>query len=132
MDPRMFKKHNFLYRIFTFSGCVSAGEFWWGLCMRLFSFFAATIALCIFLSSVLPATAEQIIEIVNVAVPLLGIVWLIPIAALTRRRFRDGNISVKNYFWLLLPVIGWIVFIVRLCARSVNDHPDETSAIFYQ
>ena len=132
MDPRMFKKHNIFYRIFTFSGCVSASEFWWGLFTRIFSFFAAVVALCILLSAALQGTAEQINRVVNIAVPILGIIWLAAIAALTRRRLRDANVSPKNYFWLLVPVIGWIVFIVKLCARSVNDHPDESSAIFYQ
>ena len=34
---------------------------------------------------------------------------------------RDAGFTAKSYLWLLLPVVGWLIFIVkRLCARSVD------------
>ena len=50
----------------------------------------------------------------------------IPGLAITVRRLRDAGQSWKNFFWILLPLIGLIVFIVKLCKDSI---PDDGTAV---
>ena len=49
---------------------------------------------------------------------LAQLALLLPTAAAATRRFRDAGKSFYNFFWLLLPVVGWIVLIVKLAAES--------------
>jgi len=118
MDKRLFQKRYFLWRMFTFSGYISPGQFWSEIAMRIIGFFCATIILCIVLSATVPTDTEGVIALVNFWVPILGILWFIPVVVLTRRRLRDAGYSARSYLWLLLPVAGWIVFVVRLCAPT--------------
>ena len=46
---------------------------------------------------------------------------VIPLLSLTVRRLRDAGYSAKNLFWLLIPGIGAIVFLVRLCSESKTE-----------
>ena len=119
MDKRLFQKRYFLWRGLTFSGFISPGQFWTEIAMRIIGFFCATIVLCIVLSVSMPADVEDIVALVNILVPIMGAFWLIPIIVLTRRRLRDAGYSAKSYLWLLIPVVGLIVFVVRLCARTL-------------
>ncbi len=48
-----------------------------------------------------------------------SIAALIPGIAITVRRLRDAGYKWTSYFWLLLPIVGQIIFIVRLCKPSV-------------
>ena len=43
---------------------------------------------------------------------------LIPELALFVRRMRDAGKSWANLFWIFLPIAGWIVLIIKLCAPS--------------
>ena len=125
MDKRLFQKKYFLWRMLTFSGHISPGQFWTEIATRIIGFFCATIILCIVVSVAVSADVEGTIAIVNMLLPILGLLWLIPIIALTRRRLRDAGYSAKSYLWLLVPLAGPIVFIVRLCARTVKRKPEE-------
>ena len=125
MDKRLVQKRYFLWRIFTFSGYISPSQFWSEIALRLIGFFCATIFLCIALSVAIPGDVERILALVDVLLPVLGVLWLIPIVALTRRRLRDAGYSAKSYLWLLIPVVGQIVFIVRLCCKTAPRKPEE-------
>lgn len=125
MNKKLFKKRNFLYRTFSFSGYITAGNFWSEIGIRLIEFFCASIFLCIAVSVLVPGDTEDLIDLVHILVPALGLLWAVPIVPLTRRRLRDAGYSAKSYLWLLLPVIGWIVFIVRMFAKSVPRKPGE-------
>ena len=52
---------------------------------------------------------------------IFGFVSLSPCLAITVRRLRDAGYSPKSFFWLLLPGIGSIAFIVRLFSKSVHN-----------
>ncbi len=45
---------------------------------------------------------------------------LLPSLAIAARRLRDGGFSPWFLFFLLLPVIGWIVLLVLFCMPSKN------------
>ena len=119
MDKRLFKRGNFLFRMFSFKGYINGPSFWSDLMIRLISFVCAVILLCIAVSVIVPGEPEQIVTLCENLVPFLALLWILPLVPLTRRRLRDGGFTAKAYLWLLLPVIGWLVFICRLCAKSV-------------
>ena len=54
-----------------------------------------------------------------------SIAALIPGLAITVRRLRDAGYSAKSYLWLLLPIVGWTVFVIRLCAKTAKRKPEE-------
>ena len=125
MDKRLVEKKYFLWRMFTFSGYISPGQFWAEIPTRIIGFLCAVIILCIMLSASMTADTAEIVARVNILVPILGVLWMIPMVALTRRRLRDAGYSAKTFLWLLVPVAGLIVLIVRLCAPTVPRKPEE-------
>ena len=125
MDKRLVEKRYFLWRMFTFSGFISPGQFWSEIAMRIIGYFCAVILLCIVVSAALPLDTEEIIALMDILIPILSALWLIPIIILSRRRLRDAGYSAKSYLWLLVPVAGWIVFIVRLCAPTAPREPEK-------
>ncbi len=125
MDKRLFEKRYFLWRMFTFSGYISPGQFWSEIAMRIIGYFCAVIILCIVLSVSVHAATERIVALANTLVPILGVLWFIPIIILSRRRLRDAGYSARSYLWLLIPVVGLIVFIVRLCAPTAPREPEK-------
>ena len=125
MDKRLFDKKYFFWRKLTFSGYISRGQFWTEIAMRSIGYFCAVILLSIAVTVALPLDTEEIIALMDILIPILGVLWLIPIVILSRRRLRDAGYSAKSYLWLLLPCIGWIVFLARLCARTAPRKPDD-------
>jgi uncharacterized membrane protein YhaH (DUF805 family) len=125
MDKRLFRKQSFLWRIFTFSGYITPKQFWSEIITRCIGFFCAMIFLCIVLSATVPGDVEDVKNVLRFALPALGVLWSIPLVVLSRRRLRDAGFSAKSYLWLLLPVAGWIVFLVRLCARTAPRKPED-------
>ena len=78
--------------------------------------------LCFVISVTVPWDTESLIELIDRIMPFLALVWMIPIAALTRRRLRDAGFTAKSYLWLLLPVVGWVIFLVRLCRDTAEEN----------
>lgn len=117
---RKYKKPNVFQRNFSFAGEIGVSEFWSEMGVRLIGFLCAAILVCMLITVLVPGSEEQLVKIVDVAIPVLAVLWVIPMIALTRRRLRSAGYSAKSYLWLLLPVIGWIIFIARLCAKSAS------------
>ncbi|MBQ7415840.1 MAG: DUF805 domain-containing protein [Oscillospiraceae bacterium] len=44
---------------------------------------------------------------------------LIPGLSIAVRRLNDAGYSWKSLLWMLLPLVGWIIVLVRLCRPSV-------------
>lgn len=121
------RKQSFLHRTFTFSGSMTPSQFWSGLGLRLIGCICGVILVCILIAAVVPGDTEELIAVANIGVSIFGVAWLLPVIPMSRRRLRDGGFSAKTYLWLLLPVIGWIVFVARLCAKSVEVNAAEAS-----
>ena len=49
---------------------------------------------------------------------VLSIITLLPWLAASARRLRDAGLSMNNFWWLVLPVVGWIIWIVQLAQPS--------------
>ena len=115
---RKFKKPNIFQRNFSFAGQIGMAEFWSEVGVRLISLMCMAILTCIVIVVAVPGDTEDLIAIVDLVMPVLAVLWIGPIIALTRRRLRDAGYSARSYLWLLLPVIGWIIFLIHLCSKS--------------
>ena len=115
-----YKPPNFFQRNFSFAGTMTAGEFWTEFGMHLIGLLCSAIVLSILLSLVLPLETDQVIVVVEIAVAVMSVLCVISLAALSRRRLRDVGYGAKSYLWLLLPVVGWIIFLARLCSKSAE------------
>ena len=72
--------------------------------------------------------ATAILSIIARIVPILGILSsiyslaiLVPSIAIAVRRFNDGGKKWTCIFLPLIPLVGWIICIVKLCAPSVAE-----------
>ncbi|HQG69839.1 MAG TPA: DUF805 domain-containing protein [Rhodoglobus sp.] len=114
----------------TFEGRATRPEFWW---FALFSFLVSAA-----LSALLPGQYMMGgYQPINNDVVMLGdafrsgpvinlagfwsIAVLLPSLAVTVRRLRDAGHRWTEIFWILLPIAGAIVLIVRLCDPSKSD-----------
>lgn len=49
---------------------------------------------------------------------LLSFVTFLPTLTAAVRRLRDAGESMHNFWWLLLPIVGWVIWIVKLAKPS--------------
>lgn len=91
-----------------FAGRAGLAEFWW------FILFGGLV------STALAALNELIpgVMLGTSLVSIWSLVALLPTLALAVRRLRDGGNSWVQLFWLLVPIAGLIVVILRLCDPS--------------
>ncbi|MDR2256283.1 MAG: DUF805 domain-containing protein [Arthrobacter sp.] len=104
-----------------FTGRAGRPEFWW---FALFTFLVS-----VAIDIVLPGSAYTLVD----GAPLLtwwnspaegvqnlwSLATLLPSLAVTVRRLRDAGRHWGNVFWILLPIIGWIILIVQLAQPGV-------------
>lgn len=50
-----------------------------------------------------------------------SLVTLVPSIAIFVRRMHDVNKSGWAWAWCLLPLVGWVIVLVFLCTKSVNE-----------
>ena len=112
----MYKRPHF----FSFSGQMTMAEFWSSFFGSIMGCFCTLMGLCILLCVTVPAEVEELKEMMYWVTIANCLFWLVHIAAVSRRRLRDAGFTAKSYLWLLLPVVGWLIFIRRLCARSAE------------
>ena len=98
---------------------MTASLVWSECAVTVISYLCSLIILMMILSVALPVSSERLSEIMNYVAIALALLWCIPIARNTRFRLRDAGYGPKAYLWLLLPVIGWLIFIVILFAKSI-------------
>lgn len=88
----------------NFSGRTSVGGYWW-------AYLANFIV-----SFVIGLTGVEVLATVY------ALAALIPTISIAVRRLRDAG---KSWGWLfinLVPLVGWIIFIIMLCKPSVNSN----------
>lgn len=94
-----------------FSGRATRPEFWW---FTLFSVLVSTA-----LGALNIVTPDGAILIGSSLASVWGVAVLLPSLAVAVRRLRDAGHRWTELFWLLLPLAGLIVLIVRLCDPSL-------------
>jgi len=85
----------------NFNGRMSRANFWW----------AYLGFLIIYLIAVLFGVAFGN----NIVAELVALGCSLPTLTGEIRRLHDSNHSFKAFFWVLLPIVGWIYWIVLLC-----------------
>ena len=66
-------------------------------------------------------TAQQIYTVTQVVYNLYGLCFFVALLSMTIRRLRDAGYTAKTLFWLLLPGIGMVALLCRLCEASVPE-----------
>jgi uncharacterized membrane protein YhaH (DUF805 family) len=123
-------------RYADFIGRSGVAEFWW---FMLFVF-------------LVNAGAGLLDSMIPESIPSIGSIWVlgygssdgpfsglwalgtvVPVLAIAVRRLRDGGNRWVKLFWLLLPIAGLVVVIIRLCdpslAAPVQDAPVQDAPI---
>ena len=108
---------------------MSAGMFWSEFGIQVVSYFCAVLIVAMILSATLNTSTEKVIQIVEYTALCMVPLFCIPIIRNTKRRLRDAGYTAKAYLWLLLPVIGWLIFVFLLLKKSVPRKPDGTMMI---
>jgi uncharacterized membrane protein YhaH (DUF805 family) len=90
-----------------FTGRASRSEFWW------FVLFTTLVSTA--LGTLNFATPEGVVSIGSSLAGLWSVAVLLPSLAISVRRLRDAGRSWAELFWLLLPLVGLIILIVRFC-----------------
>lgn len=98
-----------------FTGRAGRAEFWWWV-------------LFIFLTSAAIGTLDAIYmsdgttRLGQLLQSIWSIVILLPNLAVTVRRLRDAGYHWAHLFWVLVPVVGWIILLVFLAQPSKTSH----------
>lgn len=120
----MNKQYKMLVRKLKGAERMSVSIFWSECGVSVISYLCAVIVLVMILSVTVKASVEKLSLISEYAACGLAVLWCIPIARNTRYRLRDAGYTAKAYLWLLLPVIGWVIFLALLCKKSVPRNPE--------
>ena len=101
----------------NFEGRSTKSEYWWAYLFTLLASFAAGF---VPLSSQFNYLAETIT--VNYLSSIVSVALFIPSLAVAVRRLHDTGKSWKYMFINLIPIVGWILYIVQLCKDSDGDN----------
>ena len=71
-----------------------------------------------FLASAVISIVVSIIPALNFLSTIYALAVLIPGLAIAVRRLRDAGYRWTSLLWSLLPIVGWIIVLVRLCKKS--------------
>lgn len=121
----MFRRDAWLRRKLKLKRTMSVGAFWSECGVKVISYICAAIVLAIILSVTLPLSTEKLTDVTEYAAVVLAVLWCIPIARNTRYRLRDAGYTAKAYLWLLLPIVGWVIFVALLFAKSKHGDTGE-------
>jgi uncharacterized membrane protein YhaH (DUF805 family) len=86
----------------TFTGRTSRPDYW---------YFILTVVIASAALSILSGSLANVFSVLT----------LVPSLAAGARRLRDAGLSMNNFWWLALPVVGWTIFIVQLAQPSEKD-----------
>jgi uncharacterized membrane protein YhaH (DUF805 family) len=103
-----------------FTGRARRPEFWW------FVLFTTLVSAA--LGSLNFATPEGVVAIGSSLSGLWSVAVLVPTLAVSVRRLRDAGRSWAELFWILLPLVGLIILIVRFAEPSVPDNAPAVTA----
>ena len=122
----MIKSKYPLFRKLKASQTMTVIAFWSECATQAIGCFCSVIGMLILLSVIIGDDMEKINRFAEYGTIALIVLWSIPVIRNTRYRLQDAGYGKKTYLWLLLPVIGWIIFIVCLCAKSLPRKGDGT------
>ena len=113
-----------LFRELKKKECMTVGMFWSECAVQVISYICAIIIMTLILSVSLDVSTEKLTQICEYTAIVMAVLWCIPIAIKSRRRLRDAGLTAKAYLWLLLPVLGWLVFLALLFKKGLPRKSD--------
>jgi uncharacterized membrane protein YhaH (DUF805 family) len=103
-----------------FTGRAARSEFWW--------FILFTILVSAALSALNLLTPNGAITLGTALVQVWSITILLPSLAVATRRLRDSGRSWMELLWLLVPIAGVIIVVIRLVEPSQEAAPTNAPA----
>ncbi len=107
---------SFFTKYATFSGRARRSEFWFAV---LFTTLVSTA-----ISIIAPGTMTEVNGFDVQQSSMLSNLWsfatLIPSLSMTWRRLHDVNKSGNYFFFVFLPVVGWIILLIQLVKDSAT------------
>ncbi|MFJ7288610.1 DUF805 domain-containing protein [Curtobacterium sp. NPDC098951] len=100
-----------------FRGRAARPEFWW------FILFSAVVGTALGAANVV--TSAGTVMVGSALAGVWSVVVFVPTLAVMVRRLRDAGRRWQNVFWLLLPLVGLILLIVRLCEPGAPVGPGQ-------
>ena len=104
-----------------FKGRTSRRGFWIALGVHILLNFLLRFCMVIMSVSLFHLAPEVAVQYSHQLWFVFSIFWLIAFIAMTLRRLRDAGYSAQSFFWLLVPVIGFVALIARLCEKSTEQ-----------
>ena len=99
----------------TFSGRARRSEYWY---FVLFSMIVSAVLSRIGKQVPMEVAGQVVMVTQSKLQSIYSLVVFIPTLAVVVRRLHDVGKSGWNYFWLFLPIIGWIMMLVWLCREG--------------
>lgn len=104
---------NFWLGITDFKGRTSVKGYW-------FAVLAHTIVNIVLAIIMLSVARTRIFNVLNICFSLFQFMSVIPSLAIALRRLRDAGLPWTNMLWVLLPIVGAVILIVKLCKPSAD------------
>ena len=98
-----------------FSGRARRSEYWY---FVLFSMIVSAVLSRIGKEVPMEVAGQVVMVTQSKLLSIYNLVVFIPTLAVVVRRLHDVGKSGWNYFWLFLPIIGWIMMLVWLCREG--------------
>lgn len=99
----------------NFKGRARRSEFWWTV---LFTFLVSTLLSIVFPGSMMDLGNGVVIQQSHPIVSLWSLATLVPSLAIAWRRLHDVSKSGPYFFFILLPIVGWILLLIALVKDS--------------
>jgi len=106
---------SFFQNYATFTGRARRSEFWWTV---LFTTLVSTGLSILFPGSVIELDGGITVQQNHPIVSLWSLATLVPSLAITWRRLHDVSKSGPYFFFILLPIVGWILLLIQLVKDS--------------
>ncbi|NLZ36501.1 MAG: DUF805 domain-containing protein [Clostridiales bacterium] len=108
-----------------FKGRTNVAGYWFAVLAN----FLATFILSFILGIFAGLLQNNPVQTVAPYITSFSLICVLPSLAIVIRRLRDGGNSWVNIFWTLLPLVGSIILIVKLCQPSVAPaYPEPSEA----
>ena len=77
--------------------------------------------LFLFIALIIVSVIDTLVGANMIIYGIFCLAMILPALGMQVRRLRDAGLAWTNIFWGLLPLIGTIILIIKLCKPSVAD-----------
>ena len=116
---------NFWRSYADFKGRTPVRDFWISLLVHFIVVLFMQMLVLVLLILLTEMNAHEVLIVLSIQNFAVALCSICPCLAITARRLRDAGYSLHSMFWLLLPGIGYIAILARLCDRSLTSVTEE-------